>query len=297
MRHSPPPIPNEGSGLATIIYWARYKGFWFQAISRILGINGTVGALLWATDELTGAHNPTLLEIRGNLPLTLFLAALIALAYAVVRLALQLDPDEPSADKPALVLLLLVIVAVTSISGPVFVAIGEAGVLLVLLAVLWLRKWEVDSFIVLKGVLIAGGLVLVAGLAIGIATGELLQTRFSPTGLVGAIRLLVFLLGLSVYLLEERRHWNAEPPTPAVVERLHLACKHNDFGAISRWLADDLTFSQADQRMLAQLILPRRLVVDGDVALAPTPEGGVVLVRVIKGRVTELRTYLPAPGT
>ena len=79
----------------------------------------------------------------------------------VGRQGLKLDPEQPVATPAVLVVIVLVIVAVTSIAGPVFVAIGEAGVL---------------------------------------------------------VRLLVFLLGLSLYLAEERRSWRAEPPTPVVVE-------------------------------------------------------------------------------
>src|SRR5579884_2286461 len=267
----PPPrlavIPNEGSTLAGIVYWARYKSFWFGAISRIATFNGAVGLLLWAIDEATNRQNPTLLAIRSNLPLTIFVATLIALAYTAVRLGLKLDPQQPLANAPLLVVMVLVIVAVTSIAGPVFVAIGEAGLL------------------------VASSIILLGGLGAGVATGQLLETRISVERLDDIGRLVLLMLGLSLYFFEERRHWQAQPPTPAVVERLQRACKLNDFALIHRWLGEDLVFSQSDQRLLAGLILPRRMVVDGDLAGVAAPSGEFVLFRVRKGQVVDMRVY------
>ncbi len=258
----------------------------------MLFINGIVGFLLWAIDDLTGVHSQTLLQIRGNLLLTVFVAALIALAFAVVRLAIQLDPDEPFANAPTLLLVLGVIVAVTSIAGPGFVALGEAAVTVLIVIVIQLRHVDVDAFVLLKAALVVSAVILVGGLVRGIATGEILQTRVSAAEVDGIIRLFVFLLGLSVYFIEERRYWRAQPPTPVVVEQLHKACKENDFSAISRWLGGSITFSQADQRMMAELILPRRLIVDGDIAIVPTPDAGMLYLRIKKGQVEELRRYL-----
>ncbi|HLG73200.1 MAG TPA: hypothetical protein VK009_22490 [Chloroflexota bacterium] len=297
----PPPahgavIPNEGSTLAGLLYWARYKSFWFGAISRIATFNGAIGFLLWAIDEGMAGDNPTLLQIRSNLPLTAFVAALIALAYAVGRLGLKLDPDEPLANAPALVIVVLVIVAVTSIAGPVFVAIGEACLLVLLLLVLRLRHWDVNAYLIIKGVLVASSIVLLGGIGTGIATGQLLETRLSLQSTDDLMRLFVLLLGLSLYFIEERRHWLSQPPTPVVIDRLQRACKQNDFAHIHRWLGEDLTFSQADQHLLAELILPRRLIVDGDVAGVPTPTGDFVLFRVKKGQVVEMRHYLSSAG-
>lgn len=285
------PIPNEGSTLAAIVYWARYRGFWFQALSRVLAINGLVGGVLWAADELTGGQNRTLLEIRGNLPLTLFVAALIALAYAVGRLAVHLDPEQPFANAAVLVLILVVIVGVTSAAGPAFVAVGEAGALVLLLFVLRLRHWQGNAYLVLKAVLILSSIILLGGVGTGIATGQLLDTRVSLLAVDGLVRLLVFLLGLSLYLLEERRYWHTLPPTPVVVEHLQRACKGNDFGAISHWLGEDLVFSQSDQRLLAELILPRRMIVDGDVAVVHSPPSDLLLFRVHKGQVVDMHRF------
>jgi hypothetical protein len=286
-----PLLPNAGSNLAEIVYWARYRSFWFGAISRVMAINGIVGSLLWAIDQGTGQHSPTLLAIRSNLPLTLFVAALIALAYAVGRLGLKLDPEEPPANPAALVLVVLVIVAVTSIAGPVYVAIGEAALLVLLLLVLRLRKWEGNAYLVLKAVLIASAIILLGGIGTGIGSGQLLETRVSLQAADGLLRLIVFLLGLSLYFIEERRNWREMPPTPMVVEHLQRACKDNDFGAISRWLSEGLTFSQADQRALAEAIMPRRLIVDGDVAVLPSLSGELLLFRVRKGQVVEIRVF------
>ncbi|HEU0168123.1 MAG TPA: hypothetical protein VFS62_10125, partial [Chloroflexota bacterium] len=97
-------IPDDGSTWAAVLYWARYKAFWFQAISRVLAINGAVGAILWGVDQVTGRDNETLLQIRSNLPLTLFVAALIALAYGVARMAAHLDPERPFRNAAQLVL-------------------------------------------------------------------------------------------------------------------------------------------------------------------------------------------------
>jgi hypothetical protein len=284
-------IPNEGSTLAGALYWARYKSFWFGAISRIATFNGVIGLLLWTIDQATGNQNATLLQIRSNLPLTAFVAALIALAYAVGRMAVKLDPEAPLANPAVLIVVVLVIVAVTSIAGPVFVAIGEAGVLVLLLLVLRLRHWEVDAYLVIKAVLIAGSIILLGGLGAGIATGSLLETRLSLDRASDLMRLCVLLLGLGLYFIEERRYWLAQPPTPVVVVRLQRACKLNDFGAISRWLGEGLVFSQADQKLLAELILPRRLVVDGDVAAMSTPGGDFIVFRVRKGQVTDMRVF------
>jgi|GEM_PF-3666584 hypothetical protein len=291
----PPPrlavIPNEGSTLAGIVYWARYKSFWFGAISRIATFNGAVGLLLWAIDEATNRQNPTLLAIRSNLPLTIFVATLIALAYTAVRLGLKLDPQQPLANAPLLVVMVLVIVAVTSIAGPVFVAIGEAGMLVLLLLVLRLRHWQGNAHLLIKGLLIASSIILLGGLGAGVATGQLLETRISVERLDDIGRLVLLMLGLSLYFFEERRHWQAQPPTPAVVERLQRACKLNDFALIHRWLGEDLVFSQSDQRLLAGLILPRRMVVDGDLAGVAAPSGEFVLFRVRKGQVVDMRVY------
>jgi len=284
-------IPNDGSSVAGIVYWARYKSFWFGAVSRIATFNGVIGLLLWAIDQGTGRHNDTLLRIRSNLPLTAFVAALIALAYAVGRMGFKLDPREPPANPAVLVVVVLVIVAVTSIAGPVFVAIGEAGMLVLLLLVLRLRHWEVNAYLVIKAVLIASSIILLGGLGAGIATGSLLETRVSLDRVSDLVRLLVLLLGLTLYFVEERRYWLSQPPTPVVVERLQRACKLNDFAAISRWLGEGLVFSQADQRLLAGMILPRRLIVHGDVAAVSTPGGELVVFRVQKGQVAEMRVY------
>jgi hypothetical protein len=284
-------IPNEDSSLASVLYWARYKSFWFGAVSRIATFNGIIGLLLWAIDQIDGQQSDTLLQIRSNLPLTAFVAALIALAYAVGRLGLKLDPEEPLANAPVLVIVVLVIVAVTSVAGPVYVAIGEAVLLLLLLLVLRLRHSEVNAYRIIKGVLIASSLVLLVGLSTGIATGQLLETRLSLQSADGLMRLMVLLLGLSLYLMEERRYWLSQPPTPTVVERLQRACKQNDFARIHRWLGEDLVFSQADQRLLSELILPRRLIVDADIAGLTTPTGDFLLFRVHKGQVVEMRRY------
>jgi hypothetical protein len=294
--HESPPasrafIPDDGSSFAGLVYWARYKSFWFGAISRIATFNGAIGLLLWAIDEGTGRQNDTLLQIRSNLPLTAFVAALIALAYAVGRMGLKLDPDAPLANPAVLVIVVLVIVAVTSIAGPVFVAIGEAGMLVLLLLVLRLRHWEVNAYKVIKAVLIASSIILLGGLGAGIATGGLLETRVSLDRVSDLMRLFVLLLGLTLYFVEERRYWLSQPPTPVIVDRLQHACKQNDFAAISRWLGEGLVFSQADQRLLADLILPRRLIVHGDVAAVPTPGGEFVVFRVKKGQVAEMRVY------
>ena len=289
---SPPAfIPNDGSTLAGLYYWARYKSFWFGAVSRIATFNGVIGLLLWAADEGTGRQNDTLLQIRSNLPLTAFVAALIALAYAVGRMGLKLDPDEPPANPAVLVIVVLVIVAVTSIAGPVFVAVGEAALLALLLLVLRVRHWEVNAYMVIKAVLIASSIVLLGGLGAGIATGSLLETRLSLDRVSDLMRLFVLLLGLTLYFVEERRNWLAQPPTPVVVDRLQRACKQNDFAAISRWLGEGLVFSQADQRLLADLILPRRLIVHGDVAAVSAPGGEFVVFRVVKGQVLNMRVY------
>ncbi|HEX6511402.1 MAG TPA: hypothetical protein VF157_03825 [Chloroflexota bacterium] len=284
-------IPNEDSALAGLVYWARYKSFWFGAISRIATFNGAIGLILWAVDEATGRQNATLLLIRSNLPLTAFVAALIALAYAVGRLGLKLDPEQPLANPAVLVIVVLVIVAVTAIAGPAFVAIGEAAVLVLLLIVLRLRGWEGNAYLVIKAVLIASSIILLGGLGAGIATGALLETRFSVARADELMRLCLLLLGLSLYFVEERRHWRAQPPTPVVVDRLQRACKQNDFAAISRWLGEGLVFSQGDQRLMAELILPRRLIVDGDVAAVSTPGGELLIFRVRKGQVVEMGVY------
>jgi hypothetical protein len=289
-------IPNDGSSFAGLIYWARYKSFWFGAISRIATFNGAIGLLLWAVDQGTGRQNDTLLQIRGNLPLTAFVAALIALAYAVGRMGLKLDPEQPLANPAVLVIVVLVIVAVTSIAGPVFVAVGEAGMLVLLLVVLRLvvprlRRWEVNAYLVIKAVLIASSIILLGGLGAGITTGSLLETRVSLDRVSDLMRLFVLLLGLTLYFVEERRYWLSQPPTPVVVDRLQRACKLNDFVAIRRWLGDGLVFSQSDQRLLADLILPRRLIVHGDVAAVSTPTGELVVFRVRKGQVAEMRVY------
>jgi hypothetical protein len=284
-------IPNDGSSFAGLVYWARYKSFWFGAISRIATFNGAMGLLLWAVDEGTGRQNETLLQIRSNLPLTAFVAALIALAYAVGRLGLKLDPEAPLANPAVLVIVVLVIVAVTSIAGPVFVAIGEAGMLVLLLVVLRVRHWDVDAYLVIKAVLIASSIILLGGLGAGIATGSLLETRVSLDRVSDLMRLFVLLLGLTLYFVEERRYWLAQPPTPVVVDRLQRACKLNDFVSISHWLGEGLVFSQSDQRLLADLILPRRLIVHGDVAAVSTPGGEFVVFRVQKGQVAEMRVY------
>ncbi|HEU0169425.1 MAG TPA: hypothetical protein VFS62_16735, partial [Chloroflexota bacterium] len=268
----------------------------FQAISRVLAINGAVGAILWGVDQVTGRDNETLLQIRSNLPLTLFVAALIALAYGVARMAAHLDPERPFRNAAQLVLILAVIVAVTSMAGPFFVAVGEAGALLLLLLVLRLRHWQGNAYLVLRIVLIGSAGILLGGLGSGIATGQLLETRFSLEAVDGFLRLLAFLLGLSVYFLEEHRYWWSSPPTPVVVEQLQRACMTNDFAFIHRWLGDDLTFSQADQRMMGDLILPRRLVVDGDVAIVPDTSGDLLFFRVDNGRVAELRVFEPKIG-
>ncbi|MGH2365423.1 MAG: hypothetical protein ACRDHX_12340 [Chloroflexota bacterium] len=286
-----PPIPNRDSTAAALLYRLRYGGFWFQAVSRILAINGFVGLSLWAIDEATQTHSQTLLLIRGNLLLTLFVAALVALAFAGARLAITLDPREPLANLPALILVLGVILAVTSIAGPGFVAAGEAGVMVLTVAVIQLRKINVNPYVLLKAALVISAIILVAGLVRGIFTGEILQTRVSPVELDGVMRLFVFLLGVSVYFIEEHRHWQAAPPTPVVVDRLHRACQENDFSAISRWLGPGMTLSHAQQHLLASLVLPRRLIVDGDFALAPTPAGGLLCFRVERGQVHELREY------
>lgn len=293
-EHAPPFsafIPNDGSGLAGIVYWARYKSFWFGAVSRIATFNGAIGLLLWALDEATGRQNDTLLQIRSNLPLTAFVAALIALAYAVGRMGLKLDPQAPLANPAVLVVVVLVIVAVTSIAGPVFVAVGEAGILVLLLVVLRVRHWDVNAYLVIKGVLVASSIILLGGLGAGIATGSLLDTRLSLDRVSDLMRLLVLLLGLTLYFVEERRYWLSQPPTPVVVDRLQRSCKLNDFAAISRWLGEGLVFSQTDQRLLADLILPRRIIVHGDVAAVSTPGGEFVVFRVDKGQVTEMRVY------
>ncbi|MFI5267519.1 MAG: hypothetical protein ACHQ7M_09100 [Chloroflexota bacterium] len=284
-------IPNDGSNFAGLVYWARYKSFWFGAISRIATFNGVIGLLLWAADQGTGRQNDTLLQIRSNLPLTAFVAALIALAYVVGRMGLKLDPEEPLANPAVLVIVVMVIVAVTSISGSVFVAIGEAGMLVLLLLVLWLRHWEVNAYKVIKAVLIASSIILLGGLGAGIATGSLLETRVSLDQVSDLMRLFVLLLGLTLYFVEERRYWLSQPPTPVVVHRLQRACKLNDVAAISRWLGEGLVFSQSDQRLLADLILPRRLIVDGDIAAVSTPGGEFVVFRVRKGQVAEMRVY------
>jgi hypothetical protein len=289
-------IPDEGSTWAALLYWARYKAFWFQALSRVLAINGAVGSILWGVDQATGRQNETLLQIRSNLPLTLFVAALIALAYGVGRMAAHLDPERPFRNAAQLVLILVVIVAVTSMAGPFFVAVGEAGALLLLLLVLRLRHWKGNAYLVLRAVLIGSSIILLGGLGSGIATGQLLETRFSLEAVDGLLRLLAFLLGLSVYFLEEHRYWWSSPPTPVVVEQLQRACMTNDFAYIHRWLGDDLVFSQADQRRLGNLILPRRLIVDGDVAVVPDPPGDLLFFRVRAGRVVELRTVEPKIG-
>ncbi len=284
-------IPNEGSTPAGLLYWARYKSFWFGAVSRIATFNGVIGLLLWAIDEATNRQNSILLEIRSNLPLTAFVAALIALAYAVGRLGLKLDPDEPLANAAVLVVMVLVIVAVTAIAGPVFVAVGEAGMLVLLLLVLRLRHWQGNAYLVIKAVLIASSIILLGGLGAGVATGQMLETRLSFERADDIMRLFLLLLGLSLYFFEERRYWLAQPPTPVVVERLQRACKQNDFALIHRWLGQDLVFSQGDQRLLANLILPRRLIVDGDLAGLATPGGDFLLFRVRKGQVVELRRF------
>ena len=284
-------IPNEGSNLAGVLYWARYKSFWFGAISRIATFNGVIGLLLWAIDEATNRQNPTLLGIRSNLPLTIFVATLIALAYAVGRLGLKLDPNEPLTNAPVLVVMVLVIVAVTSIAGPVFVAVGEAGMLFLLLAFLRLRHWQGNAYLVIKALLIASSIILLGGLGASVATGQLLETRMSVERWDDIARLFLLLLGLSLYFFEERRYWESQPPTPVVVERLQRACKQNDFGLIHRWLGEDLVFSQSDQRLLASLILPRRMVVDGDIAALASPSGEFLLFRVRKGQVLEMRVY------
>jgi hypothetical protein len=284
-------IPNQDSTLAGLLYWARYKSFWFGAISRIATFNGAIGLLLWAIDEGTGKHNQTLLLIRSNLPLTCFVAALIALAYAVGRLGLKLDPEQPLANAAVLVMVVLVIVAVTFVAGPVYVAIGEAGMLILLLLVLRLRNWEGNAYLVIKAVLIASSIILLGGVGAGIATGDLLETRVSLERADDLSRLVVFLLGLSLYIIEERRYWLSQPPTPTVIHRLQRACKQNDFSQVQRWLGEKLVFTQADQRLLAELILPRRLIVDGDIAGVPTPTGDFLLFRVHKGQVVEMRRY------
>jgi len=286
-------VPNEDSTMAAVFYWLRYKGFWFQAIMRVATINGVVGLLLWAVDQLTGRQNQTLLQIRSNLPLTLFVAALIALAYAVGRMAVHLDPHKPFANAAVFVLILVLIVGVTSVAGPVFVAVGEAGALLLLLLVLRLRHWQDDAYLVLRAVLLASSIILLGGTASGIATGQLLETRFSVEAVDGILRLVAFLLGMSLYFLEERRFWWTSPPTPVVVEQLQRACKQDDFGQVQRWLGEALVFAQADQRLLAELILPRRLIVDGDVAVVSSPSGELILFKVRQGRVVDIRTFEP----
>jgi len=286
-------IPNESSTWAAIMYWLRYKGFWFQAVSRVLFFNGLVGLLLWAIDQLTDRHNPTLLLIRGELPLTLFVAALVALAYAVGRLAVHLDPQQPFHNAPALVLIVMVIVGVTSIAGPAFVAIGEAALLVLLLLVLRLRHWDGNHYLVIRAVLIMSSLILLGGIGAGIATGQLLEVRVSVEAADGLVRLVIFLLGVSLYFVEERRYWWTNPPTPVIVEQLHRACRGNDFGRISRWLGEGLVFAQTDQRLLAELILPRRIIVDGDVAIVPSAGGDLILFRVRNGQVAEMRRYSP----
>jgi hypothetical protein len=126
----------------------------------------------------------------------------------------------------------------------------------------------------------------------GIATGQLLETRISPQAIDGSMRLFVLLIGLSLYFIEERRYWRAQPPAPVVVEELQRACEENDFGAISRWLGEGLVFSQEDQRLMAGLVLPSRMIVDGDVAVVATP-AEMLLFRVKKGQVVELRRFGP----
>jgi hypothetical protein len=268
-------IPNEGSTLAGMLYWARYKSFWFGAISRIATFNGVIGLLLWAIDEGTGRHSDTLLLIRSNLFLTAFVAALIALAYSVGRLGVLLDPEEPFTN-PAV---------------PVFVAVGEAGMLVLLLLVLRLRNWQDDAYLVIKGVLIGCAAILLGGVGAGIATGQLLETRFSAERVDELMRLFVFLFGMSLYFIEERRYWRSRPPTPVAVQRLQRACKQNDFTEISRWLGEGLVFTHEDQRRMADLILPRRLIVDGDLAGLATPGGDFLLFRVHRGQVVEMRRY------
>jgi hypothetical protein len=284
-------VPNEGSAWAAIAYWARYRSFWFGAISRIAAINGGVGLVLWAVDVLTGGHYPALLQIRANLLLTAFTAALIALAYAVGRLGVKLDPQQPQINAPVAVLMVLVIVAATSIAGPPFVAVGEAVLLILLILILRLRHLEVNAYLIIKGVLIASSVVLLGGIATGIATGSLLETRISVQALDGLLRLIVFLLGLGLYFAEEWRYWRALPPTPMVIRLLQRACRDNDFAAISRWLGEELTFSQTDQRYLAELVLPSRLIVDGDVAAVASPTGDFALFRVRKGQVVDMRRF------
>lgn len=286
-------MPNDGSPWATIVYWAKYRSFWFGAISRIAAINGGVGLLLWAADEFTGGRNPTLLEIRANLLLTAFVAALIALAYAVGRLGVKLNPEQPQINAPVLVLMVLVIVAATSIAGPVFVVIGEACLLVLLILVLRVRHLELNAYLVIKAVLVVSSAILLAGIGTGIATGSLLETRVSLQAADGLLRLIVFLLGLSLYFVEEWRYWRAQPPTPIVVRQLQRACRDNDFASISRWLGEELTFTQKDQRYLANLILPRRMIVDADMAGVYNPHGDFVLFRVCKGQVVEMRRFGP----
>ena len=286
-------VPDDGSNMAAILYWMRYRSFWFGAVSRVMLINGIVGSLLWAIDQGTGQNSPTLLHIRSNLPLTLFVAALIALAYAVGRLGWRLDPEEPLANAPVLVLIVMVIVAVTSIAGPVFVAIGEAAVLVLLVLLLRLRHWQGNAYLVIKAVLIASAVILLGGVATGIGSGQILETRVSLEAADGLLRLIIFLLGLSLYFWEERRYWREMPPTPVVVESLQRACRKGDFTAVSRWLGEGLAFTQTDQRALAEAIMPRRLVVDGDVAVLPSLSGELLLFRVRKGQVLEMRRYAP----
>jgi len=288
-------VPNGTSAWAALVYWAKYRSFWFGAVSRIAAINGGIGLLLWAADEATGGENPTPLQIPAAL-LTGFVAALIALAFAVGRLGVKLDPEQPHANAPALVFIVLVIVAVTSIAGPVFVAIGESGVLILLILVLRLRKLEVNTYLVIKGVLIASSIILLGGIGTGIASGSLLETRVSVEAADGLVRLVIFLLGLSLYFVEERRYWRAQPPTPRVIEELQRACRHNDFSAISRWLGEELVFSQTDQHYLAETVLPRRLMVDGDLAGFCSPNGDFALFRVRRGQVVEMRRFAPFNG-
>ena len=281
--------------MSAVLYWLRYKSFWFPAIMRVATINGIVGLILWAVDQATGRQNETLLQIRSNLPLTLFVAALIALAFAVGRLGLTLDVARPFANPAVFILILAVIVGVTSVAGPVFVAIGEAAALLLLLAALRLRYQDVNAYLVLKAVLIASSVILLGGLGSGIVTGQLLETRFSVEAVDGLLRLVGFLLGMSLYMIEERRYWWTVPPVPVVVEQLQKACKQNDFGAVQRWLGPELVFSQGTQRLLSELILPRRIMVDGDLAAVANPTGALLFVRVHKGLVTELQTFEEHP--
>jgi hypothetical protein len=48
--------------------------------------------------------------------------------------------------------------------------------------------------------------------------------------------------------------------------------------------------------MMGDLILPRRLVVDGDVAIVPDTSGDLLFFRVDNGRVAELRVFEPKIG-